>query len=55
MGQQGWGVSQSRTGRSRVQGNPVGCGDHPHYRPSVGDAGLVEIIGVFEGDNEGFG
>jgi len=29
VGQQGWGVSRSRTRCSRVQGSPVGCGDPP--------------------------
>lgn len=43
VGEQGWGVSGSRTGHSKVRGPP-------HYRPSVGNARLVEFIGVFKGD-----
>lgn len=41
------GVRGSRIG---CRGNSAGCGDPPHYRPSVGDPGFVEFIRVFKGD-----
>lgn len=64
IGLQAWGRGQgweSRFGGQWDQdcvqqgaGEPCRVGGPPHYYPSVGDAGLVEITGVFEGDSEDF-